>query len=120
MLIKKLVFCATAACALILTSCGSFKSTTTTATKFDVATAIGSVNVADLEVGNRVTFRYTTTDNDRAGGANNCKDAAVSALLKQNGNADVLVSPEYSYDSDMKVIEVSGRPASYKNFRGAN
>lgn len=109
-----------AVCALFLTSCGSIKMGHTTATKVGVGTSIMSENVADLEVGSRVSLRYTTTAEDRRAGIENCKNAAVSALLKSNGYADIIVSPEYSYDSALNYVEVSGRPAKYKNFRSAN
>lgn len=116
---KKSIFAA-AACVLLMTSCGSFRATTHTATSVNVPTAVTSTNVADLEVGKRVTFRYTTTKEDRTGGVNNCKAAAITALLKQSGNADVIVSPEYVIDADLNYVEVTGRPATYKNFRSAN
>lgn len=113
---KKVIFAA-ASCLLLFASCGSFHKTT--ATSIPVNNAITSVSIADLEVGNRVTYTYTTTSEDRAAGVENCKKAAVAALLKANGNADVLVAPEYSYKGDIKSIEVSGRPAKYINFRNA-
>ena len=50
----------------------------------------------------------------------NCKNAAISAMLKEYGNADVIVAPEFKYTSKFTTIEVTGRPAKYKNFRGAN
>ena len=40
-------------------------------------------------------------------------------MLKAN-NADILVAPEYHYDSNLKYIEVTGRPAYYTNFRAGN
>lgn len=113
---KKVIF-AFAACALLLGSCGSIHRTS--ATTVSVANSVAAVALADLEVGPRVTYVYTTTGEDRTGGIENCKRAAVAALLKANGNADVLVAPEYSYKGDMKSIEVSGRPAKYANFRSA-
>lgn len=113
---KKIVFAA-ASLVLLLSSCGSLQRTT--ATVVPVSNSISTVSVADLEVGNRVTYIYNTTNENRVGGLDNCKMAAVAALLKANGNADVLIAPEYSFKGDMKVIEVSGRPAKYKNFRSA-
>ena len=117
---KKLVLFAAVACALSLSSCGVVKYTHYSASKVDVATGIASANVADLQVGERVTYRYTTTADDRRGGADNCKRAAVWNLLKANGNADVIVSPEFHYDSGLNIVEVTGRPARYTNFRGVN
>lgn len=118
---KKILFSAALVASMMtLASCGAYKYTNHTATTKNVATAVSSTNVADLEVGKRVSFTYTTTADDRRGGTDNCKKAAVAALLKANGNADILLQPEYKYDTDLNTIEVSGRPASYKNFRGAN
>lgn len=116
---KKTILAA-AACALFMTSCGSFRANTYTATAVNVPTVVTSANVADLAVGERVTLRYTTTKEDRTGGMANCKKAAIAALLKKSGNADVIVSPEYFIDPDMNFVEVTGRPATYKNFRSAN
>lgn len=117
---KKTMILAAAVCALLTSSCGVIKMNNATATKVPVGTMVTSVNVADLEVGKRVTYRYTTTAADRRAGAEVCKNAAIQALLKANGDADVIVSPEFSYDSDINYVEVTGRPAFYKNFRSAN
>lgn len=117
---KKLLLFAAVAGALTLTSCGVIRTSNYTATQRPVATEISSANVADLEVGERVTYRYTTTAEDRKAGIENCKRAAVWNLLKTNGNADIIVSPEFHYDANYTFVEVTGRPAKYKNFRGAN
>lgn len=117
---KKILLFAGAACALMLSSCTAFHATTHTATLVNVPTVVSSANVADLIVGERVTYKYTTTKDDRNGGLNNCKAAAVAALLKSNGNADVIVAPEFEIDSDLNYILVTGRPAKYNNFRSAN
>lgn len=117
---KKGILFSAAAAALLLTSCGVVRTEYYSATKLPVATVVSSANVADLQVGDRVTYRYTTTAEDRRAGENECKNAAVWNLLKVNGNADVLVSPEFHYDKSLNIVEVTGRPAFYKNFRGAN
>lgn len=121
---KKFLLIAPIACLVLLASCGTTYQAgmTYTATPVDVATVVTSNNVADLEVGDRVTFTYTTTAQDRMGyyALGNCKAAAISAMLKQYGNADVVVAPEFKYSSDLKTIEVTGRPAKYKHFRSAN
>ncbi|MCM1153571.1 MAG: hypothetical protein NC328_07965 [Muribaculum sp.] len=116
---KKLFFAA--ACVFMLASCNSvYRIQNHTATTAPVGTSINSVSIADLEIGNRTSFTYATTEDDRHGGANNCKAAAIEAMLKANGNADILVSPEYNFDSQLNTITVTGRPAKYKNFRSAN
>lgn len=114
---KKIIFGA-ASCLLLFASCSNL-SRTTTATMIDVNNVIVTNTIANLEVGERVSYTYNPESSERVGGADACKKAAVAALLKANGNADVLVAPEFSYKADMKAIEVSGRPAKYKNFRSA-
>lgn len=101
-------------------SCSVLNTNHYDATAVGVATGISSTNVADLEVGERSSYRYTTTAEDRKAGVDNCKRAAVWNFLKNNGNADVIVSPEFHYDTNYNYVEVTGRPAKYKNFRGAN
>lgn len=113
---KKLYFILAVAAAMTLGSC---TSTIWTATTANVENCVYTSSVADLNVGPKATFTYTTTDKDRKGGGKNCLRAAVASLLKANNNADVLVAPEFKYDSDMKKIEVCGYPATYKNFRNA-
>ena len=124
-LMKKSLLIAPIACLMLLTSCGtSYQSGLNyTATPVNVSSTISSTNVVDLEVGERVTFVYKTTAQDRSMGyyaLENCKNAAISAMLKEYGNADVIVAPEFKYTSNYMTIEVTGRPAKYKNFRGAN
>ena len=118
---KKFLLIVPVAC-LLLVSCGTTYQggMVHTATQVNVQAAISSTNVADLEVGERVTFTYTTTTQDRTGyyALDNCKSAAIAAMLKQYGNADVIVAPEFKYSTDLKTIEVTGRPAKYSNFRG--
>lgn len=120
---KKILFLSLAvAISASLSSC-SFISNSDgyTATKAPVELTISSRNVVDLEVSPvRVSNTFLTTKAMRDGGLENCKNAAVQDLLKKNGNADVLVAPEYSYDKDLNSITVSGYPAKYKNFRSAN
>lgn len=121
---KKFLLIAPIACLALLASCGTTNRAgmVYTATQVKAATTISSANVADLEVGERVTFIYRTTTQDRTGyfALDNCKAAAISAMLKKYDNADLVVSPEFKYSTDLETIEVTGRPAKYKNFRGAN
>lgn len=118
---KKFAFVAAAAIALLATSCGSLPTYRSHTAHFqNVATEITSTNVADLSVGDRVSLRYTPTAEERRAGHDSCKAGAIKALLKANGNADIIVSPEYTWVSDNTEIEVSGRPAKYVNFRGKN
>ncbi|MCH5239671.1 MAG: hypothetical protein J1F38_05565 [Muribaculaceae bacterium] len=111
---KKLAFLCAGVVMLAMTSC---KSNLWTATQVPVSNTVATCTVADLNVGNRVSYTYRPTSADRKGGLKNCKNAAIAALLKENGNADVLVAPEFNYDNTLTYITVSGRPATYKNFR---
>lgn len=114
---KKFFLIVAVAGAALVSSCGFTKGISHTATSVEVSTAIQSNNVADLDVGDRTTYKYITTSEDRALGLYNCKCAAIATMLKSS-NADVIVAPEYKYDASLNYIEVTGRPASYKNFRG--
>lgn len=99
---------------LVLSSC---VTTTWTATTAKVDNSVCTVSVADLNVGQKVTYIYRTNSSDRRGGVKNCLRAAVSSMLRDNNRADVLVAPEYKYDNSLHTIEVTGYPATYKNFR---
>lgn len=111
---KKLVFLCAGLVMMAMTSC---KTSVWTATQVPVANAISTNSIANLNVGNRVTYTYYTTAKDRKGGVKNCKNAAIAALLKENGNADVIVAPEFNYDNTLSYMTVTGRPASYSNFQ---
>ena len=111
---KKIIIACAFVMPMLFVSC---KGTYQTATMVPVHNSVSAFSIADLDVKGRVSYRYTPTESDKKGGFKNCAQTAVAALLQQNGNADVLVSPEYKYDSKLSYIEVSGRPAFYKNFR---
>lgn len=107
---------------LLAASCTTVKKSSTT---MDVATNLTSSPTADLEISeNKATFVYKPTAKIRRGGAQNAKNVAVSELLKANGDADVLVHPQYEIElrrgffssKKIKKITVSGYPAKYKNF----
>lgn len=115
---RKFLILSIASFAMLMTSCGTV-SRYTTASSVDVSNTVTTTTIADLEVGERVKYVYNTTESERLAGREVCRNAAIASLLKQSGNADVLVAPEFSYDGEMKTIEVSGRPAKYRNFRNA-
>ena len=110
---KKLSLAVAAICILGMTSC---KTNLYTATEVPSTNVLITNTVANLQVGQKVTFRYQIPNNVRKGGLKNCKAAAITAMLKANGNADVIVAPEYNYDNTLTFIEVTGRPATYTNF----
>lgn len=118
---KKVVLFAAVAFALAMSSCSVVKSNRYTATLVPVAATITSENVVDLEVApTRTTYLFNTTKEDRLGGRDICLAGAVQGFLKANGGADVIVAPEYRYDSELKFVEVTGHAAKYKNFRSVN
>ena len=110
----------------VLTSCVTTNKTAKTA---DFSTETFNATVADLEVSDK---RITTTMNPvpkevRRGGMNNIKRTVEAKALQENGNADVLVNPEFTYTVErgffskkVKSITVTGRPAKYKNFHSLN
>lgn len=114
---KKIAFALAAVCMLGLASC---KTNYWTATEVPVSNVISTTSVANLEVGEKVTYRYQISSLVRKGGLKNCKAAAIAAMLKANGNADVIVAPEYNYNNTLDYIEVTGRPAKYTNFKSCN
>lgn len=113
---KKFVFFAAVAAVMLMSSC---TRSIWTATNAPIATAVSSTNVADLEVGGVATYTYRTNAAERRDGVANCKRAALAAMCKAN-KAEVIVAPQFHYSTTLEAIEVVGRPAVYKNFRGAN
>lgn len=99
---------------LAATSC---KTNVWTATQVPATNILTTNTVANLQVGKKVTYTYYTSAADRKGGTKNCKNAAIAAMLKENGNADVIVAPEFFYDNTLTSITVTGYPATYNNFQ---
>lgn len=116
-IMKKVTLALAAVCLLGLASC---KTNYWTATEVPATNMLVTNTIANLEVGQKVTFRYNVPANVRKGGTKNCKAAAIQAMLKANGGADVIVAPEYNYDNTLTYIEVTGRPAKYVNFKSVN
>lgn len=107
---------------LLLSSCQTLTKTARTA---NVEAELHSVAVADLDVADkRIVYTMTPSKDICRGGIRNVKQAAESEALSKNGNADVLLDPEYVvtkkrtlFGSKITSITVTGRPAYYKNFR---
>lgn len=117
---EEIYFFAAIACALSLSSCSSL-SGGYTATTVPVATSMTSASVANLEVSLvRTSYRYNPTAAVKSAGKDNCLAAVVQAFLRNNGNADVIVAPEYHWEGGFKMVEVTGYPTKYKNFRSVN
>ena len=102
-------------------SCTSISKTARTES---IPYAMYNANVADLEVGDRVSYTMTPSKSIRRAGDDNVKKAAIQEVLVQNGNADLLVEPQFviskrkgMFGTKITSITVTGRPAKYKNFR---
>ncbi|MCH5328164.1 MAG: hypothetical protein J1E02_04010 [Coprobacter sp.] len=112
------------AVALMGVSC---TTTTKTARTESIPYSMYNANVADLEVGDRISYTMTPNKDILRGGDANCKKAAIQEALMQNGNADLLVEPQFIiskrkglFSSKITSVTVTGRPAKYKNFRSLN
>ena len=110
------------AAALLTVSC---TTTTKTARTESVPYGMYNATVADLEVGpERITYTITPSKEIRKAGLGNCKEACIQEALEENGNADLLVEPQFVYSmkrtlfgNKVTSVTVTGRPAKYKNFR---
>ena len=98
---------------IILGSCTTLSMKTATTKEVQVSVT------SDLEIAQRkIRYKYVfdNSDNYRLSVA---KENAISEALKINGDADILVSPQYEVSilgSQTEII-VSGFPAKYKNLR---
>lgn len=107
---------------LMLSSCITTTKTARTAT---TSASIKNATVADLRVtDNRVTYTMSPSKAIQRAGLNNVKQAAIQEALTKNGNADVMVEPEFViekertlFGSHISSITVTGRPAYYQKFR---
>lgn len=120
---KKYIILAIAA--LAMASC---TTTTKTARTESVPYSMYNATVADLEVAKaRITYTLNPSKEIQKGGIANCKQAAIMEALNENGNADLLLEPQFVINhkkgpfgifiNKVTSITVSGRPAFYKNFR---
>ena len=119
---KKFLFVAS----VLIMTLASCTTTKKTATSMDVNNYVGSKNTVELEVSDtRISYDFYTTKSIRRGGRQNVYDCATAEALMRNGNADVLVAPEYETyirkglfgPKKIKRVVVSGFPAKYKNFK---
>lgn len=107
---------------LMITSCQTVKKSSAT---IEVRNDIESKVKADLVISNeRITYSYRPKKKVRRGGYENIKSVAVSEALRANGNADILVEPQYETvirrgltGKKVKSVTVTGYPASYKSFK---
>ena len=109
-------------------SMASCTTITKTARTESIPYTMYNANVADLEVGERITYTLRPSDAIERAGLPNCKKAAIQEALNANGNADLLIEPQFVIETKRKFfggtdvisVTVSGRPAKYKNFRSLN
>ncbi|MBO4611710.1 MAG: hypothetical protein J5671_00900 [Bacteroidaceae bacterium] len=111
----------------VVVAFASCTSITKTARTESIPYSMYNATAADLEVGERITYTVKPSKAIRKGGVPNVKKSAIHEALLQNGNADLLVEPQFVlskrtglFGSKIKSITVTGRPAKYKNFRPLN
>ena len=110
------------AAVVLLSSC---ITTTKTARTASTSATVKNATVADLRVtDHRVTYTMSPSKAIQRGGLSNVKQAAIQEALTLNGNADVMVEPEFVIEQERSLfgsrinsITVTGRPAYYENFR---
>jgi hypothetical protein len=104
-----------------LCSCSTYVSQT--ATSLGIATGIKSYNEADLIVSSsKISYTMIVPKKDAKLGYKKVHEKAVALALKENGDADVLVAPQYATSIKrhrIRKIVVTGYPATYKNFTKA-
>lgn len=118
---KIILLSAVVAMMMGVTSCSTVSNTATTA---NVDTELLNRSTADLSVSNkRISYMFEPTNQHRRAGLKSMKAAAVTAALEANGNAALLVAPQFEIKETkgffgsrkVKYIKVSGYPASYHN-----
>lgn len=120
---KKQVCLIAGAALMVLSSCSVTQQTAST---LESEAAVRNFTVADLDVSpNRVTSTLQPDKATRRAGEQNVKRAVESKALKENGNGDVLVDPEFiikrkGVSKKISEITVSGHPAKFKNYRSLN
>ncbi len=117
---KKQMLFAAAAAVLTLSSCSTITHTATTEA---VNTEVVNRSNANLEVASqKITYTFTPNDNYRRAGKKAVLRAAVAKALEANGDADVLVAPQFEvketrglFSTKIKYVTVKGYPAKYKD-----
>ena len=103
----------------VLSSCSSLQRTTSVKT-IDI-TNVGVIQkpvIVDLVV-DQTKVRGTATGSNTSGGVTVVKSEAVKDALSKAGQADVLIEPDFTITTRNAniTVEVTGFPATYKNFR---
>lgn len=121
---KKINLILGASLMLVASSC---KVHMATSTSMPIDASIYSRSTADLVVSQeKASLKYVPTKQERKQGLNRIKQNAVADMLEKNGNADVLVHPQYTVEikkyllrSKILSVKVSGYPAFFKNVKPA-
>lgn len=119
---KHVVSIMTLSVVVLLSSC---VTTTKTARTAATSSSIKNATVADLRVADhRISYTMSPSKAIQRAGLSNVKQAVIQEALTSNGNADVMVEPEFViekekllFGSRINSITVTGRPAYYENFR---
>ena len=98
---------------------------TATSEVLPIETTLTSKNTAELDVQpQKISYEYVPTRTERKMGKNFVKRNAVAVALEKNGNADVLVNPQYVITekrlllrSKLRSVKVTGYPAVFKNVK---
>ncbi len=110
--------------AMMAASCTTMKMST--AKTMDVKSSLTSKTTADMVVSEqKISYDYYPNKKERKAGMNQVLNNAVSAALKANGDADVLVHMQYNaiikkklwFSKKIRQVPVSGYPATYRNFK---
>lgn len=109
---------------LLMASC---QVRTATSEVLPIETTLTSKNTAELDVQpQKISYEYVPTRTERKMGKNFVKRNAVAVALEKNGNADVLVNPQYVITekrlllrSKLRSVKVTGYPAVFKNVKPA-
>lgn len=120
---KKIIFAVAAV--FTLASCTTI---TKTARTESVPYSMYNATIADLKVGPaRITHTIKPSKQINKGGISNVKQAVIQEALTANGNADLLLEPQFVIShkkgpfgwliNKVTSITVTGRPATYTNFR---
>lgn len=115
---KKLFIAAVVVASLGMSSCTTIEKT---ASVENINTEVVAAAKADLVVSEKkISFTYDVPKKERKAGNKNAVQCAVAEALKANGDADVLVAPQYvikKRKGTVKTVTVTGYPATYKNFK---
>lgn len=123
---KKLLIALITVCAVVLSSCKSHENmgSSSTYVTMSTPTVLSSATMTDLDVKEKISYKYVPTKAVERGGLKNVVSTAVSEALKANDNADVLVALQYEVkyfskglSNKIEYIIIKGYPAKYTNFK---